>query len=157
MNFYKLLLVSYILKIMYDLSMWLYGYFLHSKWVAYMNTSDNKYRQYTYQIRKYLNLDVAFEIFDFHFKETMIDFFTETHGYYRHQLLLNFWPFYWISFMFNIPHKLLNFIGIKSRKLNINLINVISWLSAFLIWTYNDEIVSFIKVVINSIFENLNK
>ena len=122
MKFYKLLLISYILKIVYDLFMWLYGYFLHAKWVAYINTKDNKYRQYSYQIRKYLNLDVAFEIFDFHFKETMIDIFTETHGYYRHQLLLNFWPFYWISFIFNIPCNLLKFIGFKPSKKNINLI-----------------------------------
>ena len=55
LNYLKLTIYIFILKVLYNFLYWLYGYFLRYKWVSYFNTNNKNLMGYNFQIIEYLN------------------------------------------------------------------------------------------------------
>lgn len=159
MNTYKIILICFILKVIYNFLYWLYGFFLRYKWVCYFNNNDKNMIQYTYQIRHYLNKHSCCpnEIFKLYNKDNIYISFLETHGYYRHIFLQNFNPFYWIKLIIFLPQNLINYLGIKANKKSVKIINVIYWIFTSIFAIYNNEITTYIKETIKLLIDKLSK
>lgn len=161
MSFIHTLFIAYFLKVFYDFSMWIYGYFLRIKWVSFYNKRKKSAISYTYQIQKYFsNAITSFhvnDIFSKYNQEKVLNLFIETHGYYRHCFIQNFNPFYWIELIFHLPQHILHYLGFRPRKKSINIINFLWSIGGFTYAVYSDEINSFIKQMVKSLFEMINK
>ena len=161
MNFVHTLFIAYLLKIIYDFSMWIYGYFLRIKWVSFYNKRKKSAISYTYQIRKYFSNAITSsqvnDIFPKCNQETVLNIFIETHGYYKHRFIQNFNPFYWIELIFHLPQHLLHYLGFRPRRKSINILNFLWSICGFIYAVYNEEINDFIKQIINSLFKTFNK
>lgn len=154
-------LTIYFLKLIYDFGIWLYGYFLRIKWISYFNNNKGNAISYTYQIQKYLNnaplSDRCDNVFStYHAKDTL-NLFIESHGYYRYKFFQNFNPFYWLKLIIYLPQNFLHFLGFKSNRRFLKIINVIFWIGAVVYSVYNTEINNFIKDIVKLIFEYFTK
>ena len=156
MNYIYIFLTGYGLKVFYDLSMWLYGYYLRIKWVSYFNSNNKNAIAYTYQIEKYLcaipNEYIVDKIFSKYNQEEVMTSFIKAHGYYRHHFILNFWPFYWIKLLLFLPQSVIKYLGLNTRKQTPRLFNVIWWICGAIYTVYNVEIISYIKELISQLF-----
>ena len=159
MNVYKILFICFILKVIYNFFYWLYGFFLEHKWGNYFNNNDKNMVQYTYQIRHYLKKHsfCPNEIFNSYNRNEMYNSFLETQGYYRYILLQNFNPFYWINLIIFLPQNIIRYLGFKTNRKSVKIINVIYWIIASIFTIYNDEITTYIKETIKLLVEKLSK
>lgn len=159
MKIYKILFICFIIKVIYDFLYWLYGFFLRYKWVNYFNNNDKSMIQYTYQIKHYLNKHsfCPNEIFKSYNQNEMCTSFLETQGYCRYILLQNFNPFYWINLIIFLPQNIIKYLGFKTSKKSIKIINVIYWIITPIFTIYNNEIIAYIKGIIKLLIEKLSK
>lgn len=159
MNFYKIIFICFLLKVIYNFLCWLYGFFLRYKWIRYFNNNDKNMIQYTYQIKNYLNKysSCPDEIFKLSNQKDMCTSFLETHGCCRYEFLQNFNPFYWINLIIFLPQNIIRYLGFKTSKKSIKIINFIYWILTPLFTIYNDEITTYIKETIKLLIEKLSK
>lgn len=149
------LIIVFIIKVVYNFFLWIYGYFLGAKWVKYLNTQNKSLKSYYYVIDKYLSsvpcVYVPSDIFDSFNQDDVEEDFIISHGYYRHLLFQNFNPYYWIKLIIHLPENLLNFLNIRCKKRTINFINLLYWTINIITFIYNDEIRLMIKDLIELI------
>lgn len=161
MNYLKLFLIIFVLKLIHDFFMWIYSYFLRTKWVSYFNNNNRNAIQYTYQIQKYIFYIPVNEVCTDFFNRSSIkvseESFIRAHGYYRYKFFQNFNLFYWIELIIKLPQKILQYMGLNLKRKTINIINCIYWICSIIFTIYNDEIINFVKTTINLFLENFIK
>lgn len=156
MNFYKILVILYLCKLLYDFFNLLYGSYLKNKWQLYFQNNDRNMIQYTNQIQNYLysvpNLNALGNIFD-EYKQQQIEIsFIQAYGYYKHKFLLNFYPFYWLKIIVFLPQNILKYLKFNFNKSLIRLFNVVYWILGLFYTIYNNEINAIIKEFISKLF-----
>lgn len=161
MDCFKFIILIFVLKVLYDFSSWLYGYFLRFKWVCYFNTNNKNLTSYYYQIIKYLDTfpyeQVGAGIYESYNRQNVENLFIKTHGYYRHRFLQNFNPFYWINIIVFLPQKIIGYLNIRCKTKTVHLFNLIYWLISVIFTIYNNEITTYIKDLIKLLFNFFTK
>lgn len=161
MNYFKIIFYILLIKILYDLSYWIYGYFLRYKWSAVFYSNNKNLLSYYYQILEYLNKlpyeSVNPDIYRLDNKPYIEILFIKSHGYYRQKFLQNFNPFYWINVIIFLPQRIIYYLGINYKMKTIHLLNLIYWICSIIFTIYNDEIVTYIKDLIDLIFKYFTK
>ncbi len=161
MKYLKYFCCIMILKCIYNFVFWLYGYFLHHKWVKYFNSNNKNLMSYYYQIIEYLNNlpyeEISTDIYSVSNQKYIENLFLKSHGFYRYKFLQNFNPFYWIKLIIFLPQKLIDYLGIRFKRRTIKFLNLIYWIFSFVFVLYKDEIISYSKDLIKLIFEYFTK
>lgn len=138
------LIIVFIIKVVYNFFLWIYGYFLRAKWVKYLNTKNKSLKSYYYAINEYLGsvpcVYVSSDIFKHSNQDDVEEDFIISHGYYKYLLFQNFNPYYWIKLIIYLPENLLNFLNIRCKKRTINFITLLYWTINIIIFIYDDEI-----------------
>lgn len=161
MNYLRIIAYIIIFKVFYNFLYWMYGYYLHHKWICYFN-NDNKYLMgYYYQIIEYLNKlpyeQVPASIFTISSQRNIETLFIKSHGYYKYLFLQNFNPFYWINIVVFLPQRIDNYLELKFKRKTIHFLNIFYWIFSVTFAIYNDEITTFIKNLIKLIFKYFTK
>lgn len=161
MKYIYILLVVYVMKLLHDFFAWMYGYYLHYKWVAFFKTKNNKYISYSYQIEKYIsavpNVSIADDLFTSYLYNEHLESFIKSHGYYKFNFFQNFNPYYWIKIVVFLPQKILLYLNPRHKQKTLHIFNVIYWLGTFIFTIYNDEATTFIKNIIDSFLRYFSK
>jgi len=77
-----------------------------------------------------------------------ISMFHEAIGTYRTRMLETLNPLFWIEFIFQIPRKILVYIGVSDKSIGVRIIEIIYWTSATILvfyTIYRNEINSIVK------------
>lgn len=161
LNYLKLTIYIFILKVLYNFLYWLYGYFLRYKWVSYFNTNNKNLMGYNFQIIEYLNKipyeSIIDDVYDISDRKYIEELFIKSHGYYKYLFLQNFNPFYWINIVIFFPQKIVNYLGLRFKRKTIHFLNIFYWIFSVTFAIYNDEITTFIKNLIKLIFKYFTK
>lgn len=161
MKYVYIFLIIFVLKILHDFFLWIYGYFLRIKWVSYFKTENKNYISYTYQTEKYLNsvpnVCICGDLYLKSLAKENEKEFIKSHGYYKYRLLQNINPFYWLKLVIFLPQNIIRYLGLRTKNQTVKFFNIIWWLSSILFTIYNDEITSFLKELIKSLFEYFSK
>lgn len=161
MDCFKCIILIFVLKVLYDFSSWLYGYFLQFKWVCYFNTNNKNLMGYNFQIIEYLNKipyeSIIDDVYDISDRKYIEELFIKSHGYYKYLFLQNFNPFYWINIVIFFPQKIVNYLGLRFKRKTIHFLNIFYWIFSVTFAIYNDEITTFIKNLIKLIFKYFTK
>lgn len=161
MDCFKCIILIFVLKVLYDFSSWLYGYFLRFKWVCYFNTNNKNLMGYNFQIIEYLNKipyeSIIDDVYDISDRKYIEELFIKSHGYYKYLFLQNFNPFYWINIVIFFPQKIVNYLGLRFKRKTIHFLNIFYWIFSVTFAIYNDEITTFIKKLIKLIFKYFTK
>ena len=74
----------------------------------------------------------------------MIHCFAQAAGTFRHRIIENFSPIFWINCLIFLPRKIFEYLGLKGDSVSIKALQLLYWLTAPFLLFFRDNIYQYI-------------